>query len=103
MSLAAGELQSPQRPLCFVCDLLSRLRSPHLRVIALAPCAIGHRRGDFLLLGGVVAVSKEDYSTVRYYKQVLFRAIKHFFDFFSFERYYIPQKGGQHDELGQGD
>jgi hypothetical protein len=84
MYLAAGEVRTPQRPLCFACDLLSRLRSPHLRVIALVPCAIGHRRGDFLLLGGVVAVSKEDYNTERYYMQILFRDIKPFFDFFSF-------------------
>ena len=65
--LAVGEVRTPQRPLCFCCDLLSCLRSPHLRVIALAPYALGHRPGDSLLPGGVVAVSEEEYNTERYY------------------------------------
>ena len=57
MYLAVGEVRTPQRPLCFCCDLRSCLRSPHLRVIALAPFALGHRPGDSRLPGGVVAVS----------------------------------------------
>jgi hypothetical protein len=52
------EVAASQWPLYCCCDLLSRLRSPHLRVIALAPLALGHRLGDSRLPGGVVAVSE---------------------------------------------
>jgi DNA-binding XRE family transcriptional regulator len=53
------------------------------------------------LPGGVVAVSEEDYSTERYYTQVLFRDKKNIFDFFYSERYYIFQKGGSMMSLGK--